>query len=134
MSSSAHRGDFDIGFYEAAIEETHSVTAAIGALTNLPSAVDGALRPGRYLIQLSNPVAGSVVWVHVGAFDATVPLAPVNPVAAGTKRIPLSSAGVLAVEYQALAGFSDRIAVQATGNATTVFVSRVSTETRMKGA
>ncbi|MCH9836988.1 hypothetical protein K0U83_15080 [bacterium] len=132
MSSSAHRGDFDIGYYEASIEETHSVTAAVGALTNAPAAAEGALRPGRYLVQLSNPTAGTVVWVHVGAFDAAVPLAPANPIAAGTRRIPLSSSGVLAIEFQALTGYSDRIAVQAVGNAATVFISRVSSETRTR--
>jgi len=131
MSAAAHRGDHDIAFYEAAIENTFTLNAIVGALTEAPTDLDGPLPPGRYLIQLVGASDAAVIaWVHVGKFVAGTPLAPANPVAAGTKRIPLSPSSIIAIETHALQGYSDRIAVQSVGGTVTVHITRVSNEAR----
>jgi hypothetical protein len=133
MSGSAHGGNHDVAFYEAAIEETYVATATVGSLVEFNSDAAGALLPGRYLVQVVGLAAGlpaQVAWVHVGKFVSGTALSPLNPVAAGTKRFPLT-ATIPAVEFHVLGGYSDRAAVQiGTGSDVTCFLSRVSTEVR----
>lgn len=127
MSSAAHRGDHDIAFYEAAIEETHrlDVTATYSQLPD----VDGPLRPGRYLIQLFNPSNDTAVcWVHVGKFEKAVSLA--GTAGPGVRRVPLSKQAIIAIETHVLVGHSDRIGAIMSAGTGTLFVTRVSSETR----
>jgi len=127
VSASAHSGNHDQAFYEAAIENTVELTATTGSLSATPDA-GGALPPGRYLIQSVGLAAGQVVWVHVGPFERGVPLAPSSPVAAGERRFPLTET-IVALEAHLLGGYSDRVAVQlSSGSNVTVYISRVSTE------
>ena len=129
MSAAAHRGDHDIAFYEAAIENTAALTATSAGLTETADSL-GALPPGRYLIQAVGLAQNQVCWVHVGKFVKGEPLAPASPTAPGEKRFPLTSA-IVAVESHVLRGYSDRIAVQLSiGASLTVYLSRVSTEAR----
>lgn len=129
MSASAHRGDHDIAFYEAAIENTAALTAVAGSLAET-SDDNGPLPPGRYLIQAPDIGLGQVVWVHVGKFTKGAPLTPSSPIAAGEKRFPLTTA-IVAVETHVLGGYSDRIATQLNaGPDVTLYISRVSSEVR----
>jgi hypothetical protein len=127
MSAGAHRGDHDIAFYEAAIEDTFTLTATTSGLTEAPSDADGPLPPGRYLIQVRGISSTQVVWIHVGKFVKGAPLAPSNPIGPGTRRFPLTSA-IVAIETHCLKGYSDRISAQvSTGASVPVYISRVST-------
>jgi hypothetical protein len=131
VSGNAHRGDHDIAFYEAAIEETRELSVT-DAGENLDED-DGALRPGRYLIQFlqSSGPGGPVTatcWVHVGPWK-NGPLTPT--LGPGPRRIPLSANGIAAVETHVLADYSDRIAAIMTAAATGIlYITRVSTEIR----
>ena len=123
----AHRGDHDIAFYEAVIEETRSldVTAA-GEET--PDD-DGALTPGRYLVQFfqtSGPTT-AICWLHVGVFKEGVLGPTAEP---GNKRFPLSASSIIAIEFNVMTDENDRIAGIMSEGAGTLFISRVSTETR----
>jgi hypothetical protein len=127
MSASAHGGNHDQAFYEAAIEETFEAAAATGVLTPFNADTDGALAPGRWLVQVRGLAATQEVWVHVGPFVAGTPLAPVAPTAAGTKRFPLTSS-IVGLEFHVLNDYSDRVAVQLNSGASVAcFLSRVST-------
>jgi len=131
VSSSAHGGNHDQAFFEAAIENTAALTASVGSLAET-SDTGGALPPGRYLIQAPGIAGTQVVWVHVGPFVKGAPLAPANPVGAGTRRFPLTAA-IVAIETHCLGGYSDRIAVQlSSGAAVPVYITRVSTEVRKR--
>ena len=123
MSSSQHRGDDDIAFFQADIGETRLLAAISGSATQLPTA-GGALPPGRYLIQATDiSDAGALVWVGVGAFGTTISLTA----AAGHRRIPLSSGAILAIETNVRKGDSDQIAVRTSAGTANVFISLVST-------
>jgi len=127
VSGDAHRGDHDVAYYEAAIENTVALVATVGSLTETPDD-GGALPPGRYLIQALALADDQVVWVHVGKFVKGTALAPGAPTAAGEKRFPLT-ATIVAIETHCLAGYSDRIAAQvSTGANVTLYISRVSTQ------
>lgn len=123
MSGSAHRGDDDIAFFAAAIEETRLI-AASPASASFPDA-DGALVPGRYLIQILGASASSVVvWIQMGKFEKGVPLtASVGP---GLKRVPLSPSGIIAIEVNVVKEDNDRIAVVTAGGTASVYITRIS--------
>jgi len=126
----SHRGDHDIAFFEAAVEETRKVTVTAAGLTQFPDA-DGPLTPGRYLIQAVGISAGQDCWLHVGQFAAGVALAPaIGPVVGGPKRFPLTTS-VPAIETHVLSGYSDQMAFQLSAGANiVVYVTRVSTAIR----
>jgi len=129
----AHSGNHDIAFFEAAIEETLGAVAGTGALTSVNTDDDGPLRAGRYLVQAVGISGSQVVWVHVGKYVVGTPLTPAAPTAPGLKRFPLTSA-VAGVETHCLGGYSDRMAVQvSSGSSVQVYVSRVSNEVRKSG-
>lgn len=125
MSDSAHRGDHDIAFYEAAIEETRAL-----AVTNVFSQfsdAEGPLVPGRYLIQLvSSSVSTAFCWVHLGKFEKGVSLA--GTALPGPRRVPLSRSTVVAVETHVLANYSDRLGAIMTAGSGQLYVTRVSTK------
>jgi hypothetical protein len=121
----AHDGNDDIQFYHAAIEHTFEAAIGAGGLTQVPTDLEGALPPGRYLAQALITGAG-VMWLHVGKFDTAVPLAPSAPTGAGVRRIPLSSKCACAIEFNVVKGHNDRIAAQMSTGAGTLFVTRVS--------
>lgn len=124
MSANAHRGDHDIAFYEAALEETRElgVTTAFAQFSDAA----GPLTPGRYLIQLA--VASSdtaFCWVHLGKFEKGENLG--GTAAAGRRRFPLSRSTVVAIESHVLGGYSDRLGAIMSAGSGTLYVSRVST-------
>lgn len=126
MSASAHRGDHDIAFYEAAIEETRSLAVTAG-FTQL-SDEDGALVPGRYLVQLAAASSDTAFcWVHVGEFVKTESLG--GTAGPGRARFPLSRSTVVAVEFHVIGGYSDRLGAIMSAGTGTLYVSRVSTAT-----
>jgi hypothetical protein len=132
VTASAHSGDHDKAFYEAAIEETFGATATSASLTNVNTDDDGALVPGRYLLQAAGTlVPGQTLWVHRGRFTAGTALSPIGGAAvAGPARFPLT-ATIVALEFHVLGGYSDRIAVQlGSGSDVTVYLSRVSSAVR----
>ncbi len=130
MSGSAHRGDHDIAFYEAAIENTFSLSVTTGALAESPTDAEGPLPPGRYLIQAVGLNSNQVCWIHVGKFVKGTPLAPDAPTGPGTKRFPLTTT-IVAIETHCIQGHSDRIAAQLNaGLGVTVYISRVSSQVR----
>ena len=121
-----HRGDHDIAFYEAALEETYEL--GVSTAFDETSDDDGPLIPGRYLIQLVAPTSSATLaWVHAGAFEKGASLG--GTADAGTKRFPLSGDGVKAVEFHVLKGYSDRIGVIAEAGTGRLLISRVSTRT-----
>jgi len=129
VSASAHRGDHDVAFYEAAIENTVGLTASAGVLTQTVD-TDGPLPPGRYLVQAVGLGATQVCWVHVGPYVNGTLLTPLGPTGPGARRFPLTST-IVAIETHILRGYSDRVGVILNaGAAVSVFLSRVSTEAR----
>ena len=130
MSSNAHSGTHDIAFYEADIGGTFVISAST-TLANAPSDVEGALPPGRYLVQaISFSDATATCWLHVGRFESGTPLVPGNDIAAGTQRFPLHGDAMPAIEFNVLTGHNDRVAVVTSAGTATVYLSRVSTITR----
>jgi len=124
MSAGAHRGDHDIAFYEAAIEETRSL-AVTTTFAQLPDE-DLGLEPGRYLIQLATASSDtSFCWVHLGAFEKGVTLG--GTAAPGRRRFPLSRSTIVAIESHVLEGYSDRLGAIMSAGTGTLYISRVST-------
>ncbi len=130
MSGSAHRGDHDVAFYEAAVEETIELSLST-AFTQTPDS-NGPMTAGRWLIQLYNPGQNAICWVHEGIFVEGVPLAPSSPTSAGLRRIPLSIRSVIAFETHVLPNYSDRIGAILTQGTALLWLTRVSTATRKR--
>lgn len=126
MSGSQHRGDHDVGFYEARIGHTYErVTAGAATPIHVNDDADGPLPPARYLIQLYNPSAATVVlWVGFSRFEKGVAAGSVA--GAGPARIPLVQGGLVAVETHVLQGEDDRITLETVGGTATALVTRVS--------
>lgn len=109
-------------FYAADIGDTLYLQG-VAAGAQLADTV-GALRPGRYLIQVRNfSVAGSLCWIHVGKFTVGVTLT--MAAAAGSRRVPLSE-DIPAIEYNARTGESDRIGAFTSAGTCDVYITRVS--------
>lgn len=121
----AHRGDHDIAFYEATVGHTFQ-----GAGTTAPSFVnsdgDGPLPPARYLIQLADTSAESVIcWVGFEGFEEGATASSIA--GAGPKRIPLKRDTIVAIETNILEGEDDRMILETSAGTATVYVTRVST-------
>ena len=123
MSGAAHNGDDDIAFYAADVGYTYVLPLTTG-LSTLP-AVDGALVPGRYLVQVGGLTTGAIAWVHFDAYQDDPP-AISNPTGAGRQRVPLMATGLIAIETHAVAKYSNRISGIVTSGTATLYVTRVS--------
>jgi hypothetical protein len=119
----AHNGDDDIAFFAADLGETRELSATTtGAQT---TDTDGALEPGRYLIQIVDATAGAIVWIIRGRFERGAPLSlSAGP---GPARIPLSTQALVAIETHVREGDSDRIGAITNTGVATVYLTRVST-------
>lgn len=120
----AHEGDDDRAFYHASIGITFALLA-VGVAGAQTSDDDGALLPGRYLIQVGNfsdPAA--LCWIHVGAWEESSPLA--LGAVAGRKRVPFVQGGLIAIETNVLTGDSDRIGAQSSIGTCDVYITKVS--------
>jgi hypothetical protein len=129
MGAGAHRGDYDIAFYEARIGETlEASTVAAATPVFLNSDADGPLQPARWLIQVTAVSgAGVAVWVGLSAFDKGD--SPSSVAGAGPQRIPLSRAALVFIETHVLAGVDDRVTLETIGGSATITATRVSTVT-----
>ncbi len=124
MSGAAHRGDDDIAFYAADIGITFHLSATSGSPVQTTDA-EGPLPEGRYIIQALNISTDSaLVWIGFGAFEQSTTLALTAGV--GTRRIPLSAGGLIAVETNILKGYSDRVAAITSAGAADVYLTLVS--------
>lgn len=123
MSTAAARGDDAIAFYAADLGETRALAATTSG--DQTTDVDGALVPGRYLIQIVNVSdSAAIVWIHAGAFEKGKPITlAAGP---GRRRAPLSTQSVVAIETNVLKGDSDRIGAITTVGTATVYVTRIS--------
>jgi len=122
MSGSAHRGDDDIAYFEAAIEETVALAATVAGAQTTDNY--GALTPGRWLIQAQAfSVATALCWVQVGAFVKGSPISLAS--GAGLKKYPLSDK-LPAIEFNIRKGVDDRVGVIMSAGTADVLLSRVS--------
>ena len=123
MSGAAHRGDDDLAFYAADIGETRLVSA--DALSNQQTTdADGALVPGRWLVQVFPTDSAAKVWVGFGKFVAAVVLS--SPVGPGKQRIPCSGKTIIAFETNVLKGYSDRAVARTTVGTAEVYLTLIS--------
>lgn len=114
-----HRGDDDIAFFAANLGHTYELSFdANGA--NLSDA-QGALVPGRYLIQLRMNGNG-YAWVSVGKWVAAAPI----PTPAAPPAFPMSNAGIVAVEFHVRQGVNDRLAARTESGSAKLYATRVS--------
>jgi len=120
VSTSAVNGEDAIGFYAAAIRETHGPTLVGVAGVDVGN---GTLVPGRYIVQVWNLTPGGICWIIQESEDAD-PAA--FSAAAGRRRFPLGPV-FSAIETQVRAKQDNRlIAICSAGATAEVVVSRVS--------
>lgn len=121
----AHEGNDDIAFFHAAIERTYEPIAVTTSGTDQLGDDVGALPTGRYLIQAVNfSDTTAICWVHVGKFEEGAAL-PMNA-GAGSKKVPLTPSGAVAIEYNVVKEVNDRIGAVLSAGTCTLLITRVS--------
>jgi hypothetical protein len=120
----AQRGDDALYYYAANLGLTQAI--AVTATPAQTSDIEGALTPGRYLLQIADVSnSGTTIWVRTGKFEKGVALSMV----AGVPWFPMKPGGVIAIEINVRKGDNDRIAAVASGPGTplgTLYVTQIS--------
>jgi hypothetical protein len=114
-----HREDDDVAFYAAALKRTYELIAGTGG--DALAEEEGALPPGRYLLQLRTG-GRQYVWITVGKFEKGKPLTP----SLGTPAFPMSNQGIVAVEYHIRKGYNDSLAAITEDSNATLYLTLVS--------
>jgi hypothetical protein len=123
----AHRGDHDIAFYEAAIEETVELDVST-TWAELADSV-GPLRSGRWLVQFIGTLEGeNLCWLHVGRWTKGEPLGA-QAAEPGPRRFPLSEVA-RAIEFHVVPGYNNRLGAIMESGSGKLLISRISTESK----
>lgn len=122
MSESSINGSDAIADFTAALGFTRKLAAT--QVASQTSDADGALEPGRYLVQLINPsAADAIAWLRAVPFVKTETVA----VDQDAPSFPLQRNALVSVQFNALRGVSDRVAVRMSAAATgTLYITRIS--------
>jgi hypothetical protein len=119
------RGDDLMMFYAADLGISRKLNITNAASAQIADA-DGALAPGRYLVQVFATAGGKPVdrcWLRFGKFETGGTITATTDV----PSFPVDPDGVFVFELNVRPGYNDRLAgiVAAAGAAHTVYVTRI---------
>lgn len=115
------RGDDVIAYYAGTLGFTRALD--VGPTSTMIPDAEGALEPGRYLVQLLDcSASGMKAWLAFGAFAR----AGTVVAAAGPPHFPLGPRGLIALEFNVRKGDNDRVAVIGDGGTARLYLTRIS--------
>jgi hypothetical protein len=120
MSTGAVRGDDAVAFYAAKLGPTTLLASGVAA-AQTPDA-DGALVPGRYLVQIANIVGAGVTWIKMVPFVK----GQTETLAVGVPAFPMQAGGVTSFTVNVLLNVNDRVVSVTSAGTSNVYLTRIS--------